>query len=872
MFPSLHRACPLALRAALGLGLAASALTSTRPTAAQTALVPPKLVKAPPVEWPGEPGAESVRIRLTIVVTVDGGVGDVEVAPDQDADLAAAAIDNVKLWRFEAATRDGQAVAAKIQVEVVFEAKAEEPAAAPVAPAEPEPAPAPETAEPQKSEATADDDETPAPAPAPPQEVRVSGRRAAPPPRSASDFVVDVGQLRDVPRRSSEQLLTLAPGFFLTNHGGEGHPSAIFLRGFDAAEGQDIEFSVDGVPINSPSNAHGHGYADTLFVIPELVQRLRVVEGPFDPRQGDFAVAGSAQYSLGLEHRGILAQAGYGSFDAKRALILWGPQGASERTFAGADFREGDGFGPNRAYRMARFQGQWEHRLSDTSRLLLGAAGYATRYDSAGVVRGDDFNARRIDDCAGDRDSQFYCYYDPNQGGAAQRWSMNARLEHLDSDHAYEQQLFFASYNMRLRENLTGFITDIAGGGEQRGDGVEQVYDTSTVGARGHYRQFYDWLQHRQEAEIGYLVRRDSGRTRQRRLRRSGGVPYRTDFENEIHITNVAGYIAGRFRPSRWFGFTGGVRIDSFVFAVEDLNQPELDRQGEREPTDSSEAFGFAIQPRVSADVTLVRAPKWLLSSVTSYGRGSRSSDAQALSDGEFAPFARVEAAETGLLFTYKQPRQLELTSRIVAFFTRVNRDLVFDETLGRNVLAGKSNRFGGLASSRVTAPAAGIDAQGSVTYAEAHLTPEGADFFDLTAGPRLPYIPRWVTRVDLSVRRPLELLGQRFEYRGALGMSHVAARPLPLEQFGRPFFVVDASAGLRWKPVELGFEVTNLLDRRNRSAEFNYPSNFSSPDAPASQLAAYHFAGAPPRQFMGTLTLYIDAPQAQHSLKESSL
>src|SRR5207244_12164439 len=80
--------------------------------------------------------------------------------------------------------------------------------------------------------------------------------------------------LRSCPTRRSSDLV------LLTNEGGEGHAEQVFLRGFDAREGQDVEFSVDGVPINESGNFHGNGYSDTHFIIPELVQSLRVLEGP----------------------------------------------------------------------------------------------------------------------------------------------------------------------------------------------------------------------------------------------------------------------------------------------------------------------------------------------------------------------------------------------------------------------------------------------------------------------------------------------------------------------------------------------------------------------------------------------------------------
>src|SRR5205807_880832 len=84
---------------------------------------------------------------------------------------------------------------------------------------------------------------------------------------------------------------------------GAGDAEQVFLRGFDAREGQDLEFTVDGVPINDAGNLHGNGYADTHFILPELVRSLRVTEGAYAPQQGNFAVAGSADYQLGLGRR-----------------------------------------------------------------------------------------------------------------------------------------------------------------------------------------------------------------------------------------------------------------------------------------------------------------------------------------------------------------------------------------------------------------------------------------------------------------------------------------------------------------------------------------------------------------------------------------
>jgi hypothetical protein len=741
------------------------------------------------------------------------------------------------------------------------------PAADPVTPAEPAPEvpadpspPAPDQAPPEGV--------APVPAAPPPaalpvlraDELTVTGstrRSAAVAPAAAGDFRLKLERLREVPRRSAEELLTLAPGLLITNYGGVGHASSVFLRGFDAGEGQDIEFMVGGVPVNEVSNPHGHGYADVNFVIPELVHELRVLEGPFDPRQGDFAVAGSVRYELGLDTRGLVAKVGYGRFATRRLVLLWGPEETSRNTYVGLDLTEGRGFGPNRAHASARAMAQHELALSGGARLALWATSYATRFDGAGVIRADDFAARRLP-CAPDRDAQFFCLHDRNQGGAVSRHGLGARLSRAEGRTETEHQAYLVFRNLRLRNNFTGFITDVrTDGGEQRGDGAEQTYEAVTVGARGAYRVRTAPPARpggpRADLELGYFFRYDAAESVQRRLRAAGGAPYRTDIDTRLRISNLGGYASGRVSPSRRLTVSGGLRLDTFVFAALDRNRPAMDRMGVRQTSEAAEAFGYALQPKVAADVLLVGT----LRAQVSAGVGTRSSDAQALSDGEFAPFARVRAFESGLLWT-RRVAAVALDARLIGFLTRVDRDLVFDETVGRNVLAGRSNRLGALAVLRATSDH--LDLLGSATYAEAYLPPTGASWHRLTAGPRLPYIPRWVFRGDAAYRRPLGAAGgRRVEGAAALGGTYVAGRPLPFEQLSPALVTVDGALRARWAAFELAVEGQNLFDRRNREVVLNYVSNFRGPGQPASLLPQQHFAAGPPRTYMLTLTAHWD-------------
>jgi hypothetical protein len=662
---------------------------------------------------------------------------------------------------------------------------------------------------------------------------------------AASDIDIEIGALRTVPRRTAQDYLTLAPGLVLANHAGVGHAPGVFMRGFDAGEGQDLEVTVDGVPINEPSNAHGHGYADTQFLIPEVIDRVRVLEGPFDPRQGDFAVAGSAGYELGVAERGIRAQLGYGRFDERRALLLWAPTDADRGTFAGVDLREGDGFGPNRAHSslsaLARYAGG-AGPLSYS--VLLGS--HALDFDSAGVLREDSYRARDLP-CAKDEDSQFFCVADPAQGGSASRQLVNGKLEWRRPDRSFQLHGYGMLRNLRLRENFTGALLD------PRGDGLDEGYSTATVGARAAYVLTPTFWNARQRLELGLDARHDTGETRSWRLRRDTAIPYSTVFDRELALTHVGVYLRGELNPFRYLSVLGGVRIDGFAFHTENQAAPSEDRVGPRLPEDARDAFGSAVSPRGSVVVHILPELDWTVSG----GLGLRSSDAEALSEGEDAPFARVLSLETGPTARRKLAGG-RLEARAFAFATRVEDDLLFDPKRGRNLPIGPSNRYGASASARAQF-GDWQDTLLSLTWTEAHQTSRSASIFELGGGPRLPFVPRWVARLDHATNGRVAIGKDVLQLGASAGVSWVGPQPLPLATESQARFQVDVSLRARFRFLELAVEIENLFDRRNPAAELNYASFFGEDGDPISMRSVRHFAAGVPRLWMFTLTAYLD-------------
>src|SRR6185503_11238980 len=157
---------------------------------------------------------------------------------------------------------------------------------------------------------------------------------------------------------------------------GEGFGNDVYLRGFNLEHGSGVEMRVGTVPINSPLHVQGEGYADANFIIPEVVRSVRVLEGPYDPRQGDAAIVGSASFDLGPAERGATVGLGYGSFDQMRLVGIAAPESADPDTFAAFSLRRTDGFGAHRAGQSGSVNAQYGVDLGAHDHLRLLATGY----------------------------------------------------------------------------------------------------------------------------------------------------------------------------------------------------------------------------------------------------------------------------------------------------------------------------------------------------------------------------------------------------------------------------------------------------------------------------------------------------------------
>jgi len=826
-------------------------------------LKPPTAIEHVDAVYPESAVAERKHATVTLIVTIDaaGHVTDVEVAESGGADLDEAASVAARKWVFAPATRDGKPVPSRIRIPFHFIPPKPEPkpetltATAPVSTNSINPPPvanvqAPPTSRARGAKTANDGDDT--------EDVRVTG----PLPSRASGpayFDVNVEKLSAVPRTNASYALTLAPGFLLTNEGGSGHAEQVFLRGFDAHEGQDLEFSVDGVPINDAGNYHGNGYADTHFIIPELIHSIRVLEGPYAPQQGDFAVAGSADYQLGLDTRGVTAQYSYGSFNTQRFLLLWGPNDASAGTFAGAEYYTTDGFGTNRQAKRGTAIGQYELPVGKKGVLRLNATAYATEYDSAGVVREDDYEAGRVG---------FYGAEDTTLvGNTATRASISATYQNRFQSVDVSQQLFVIDRTMRLLENWTGFLNDVQEPTQsphaQRGDQIDFHFDEVTIGGRGFARWHGDAFGFRQEFEAGYFARIDITSSTQYRNMAANGDPYLTDADLSSTLGDVGVYADGNLRPLKWIRLQGGVRADMFLFDVlnncavpssvgvdtpsnqyPEVDQPclsELEHGVYREPIQRSTTGAGAIMPRG----TLTLGPFNHFEFSASAGEGVRSVDPSYVAQGLATPFVNIQSEDFGVSYV-NGFGSTSISAKSNFFNTHSGQDLLFDPSEGRSTLASGSTRTGWSGSVR---------ARGSFFDINANATFVRATFDDTHL--LVPYVPDLVLRADAAVFHdlPWKIAHKPISATVGYGVSYVGRRPLPYSELSDIIFISDASVSLGWSVFTLRFSGQNLFDSKYKLGEYNYASDFHSQPQPTLTPERTFTAGAP-QMLMFTLAV----------------
>lgn len=805
-------------------------LLCSRPASAHEIEKPTPIFEQAPV-WPAGVRTErDVVVPMLLTVSAEGRVTEVEVEASLGADFDEAAIAAARQWTFVPAHSDGVPIAAKVRAVVRFRAE-------PAKEEKPDPKPnvtSPTVSiEPVRAVGHGEEEHN---------EVRVIGERVAPP-RSASETTRDQAVIQAAPHRTGGDLLQVIPGVFITQHSGQGKAYQVFYRGFDAVHGQDLEFWVGGAPVNELSNIHGQGYADLHFVMPEVVSRITVQPGNYNPEQGDFAVAGTIRYDLGYREPGITVKGTLGSFGERRVFLAYHRDGSAPGSFAAFEEQSTDGFGPARAAQRSSAIAQQVMPLGGGQLRLL-ATGYAGHFQSPGVVRLRDVESGAI---------SRYGTYGIDQGGFSSRYQVVTEYREVDEHTDLSIAPYAIQRGLELKQNYTGFLID-----ENNGDTTQLINESTTLGLTGRYRHAMHWLSAADAIEAGVSARSDWIAQSQRDIGVNTEKVLSTIVDAKIRATDIAGWVDLTLSPVTRLKLRAGLRVDELAFNVQD-NTPASETRAGADPNAFARslrpvspggqvrtAMGTHYGPRATVDYLLLRGTHAMLS----YGEGFRSPQARSLGNGERTPFTTVRSVEAGVRYVTGA-----INASLSAFRTTLNNDLVFDAATTRNEAVPASERLGG-ALEFVIKPAPWFISSGSGTYTRATFTQSDSQF---QSGDRLPYVPQLIIREDLAFMPTLgEYLSRPLTARIGTSFTGMFNRPQPYGQFGHDVFLVDALAEVRLKEVAVGIDIFNLFDARWYDSEFTFSANWNPGTAARLVPERYVTVGAP-RTILGTLSLLVD-------------
>lgn len=646
-------------------------------------------------------------------------------------------------------------------------------------------------------------------------EVTVEAER--PVAASSQQFIPDREYLLQ-PQGRPAQVLRLIPGFIAVEHsGGAGKADQYFLRGFDADHGTDVAFFSDGMPINLRSHAHGQGYTDLNFIIPETVEGLDVYKGAYLPDYGDFATAGAVDFrTREVVKEGVVQSAG-GQFNTQRHLLMFSPTTDRVRSLIAAEGYYTNGpFQQDNRYFRGNLLGKATMNPSARSELSVTGTFHKSQWNASGEIP-----LRAVQDGSLDR----FGAVDPSEGGRTMR--STGRLNyHYDTTSGGR---FFANayaqyYRFDLFTNFTFFQNDPV-----NGDGFQQADRRIIYGGDIGYKQTARWFDMDGAATVGVQTRVDHihARLGPQVLRK----PLGSTSDSDITEASYAPFLKLEVQPTPWMRLAGGVRSEVFTFDVRNRCQ-----------TCVTQASGTADSGLVLPKANLILGP-WLRTELfLNYGEGYHSNDARSSVTPAASPLARARSYEVGMRSRPWGPDAIELTATLWAL--DMKQELVFVGDEGTTEIRGASHRRGVEVGARghVWGP---VYFNGSITWTKA----------EFRNGDAIPLAPEVTAYGAVLLRWPEGLSSQ-------LQATYLGVRPLTEDRTIRAPSWIDVDLSERYQiPIKLAHGrleaflfVQNLLNTKWEQAVFAFESRLRNEAAGVTDI---HFVPGNPRMVMGGVAWY---------------
>jgi hypothetical protein len=634
------------------------------------------------------------------------------------------------------------------------------------------------------------------------------------PAESASSVHLDRETLARRARTQMSDVLRQVPGLMVSQHAGGGKSDQYFIRGFDADHGTDIAIFADGVPVNLTSHGHGQGYADTHWMIPELVDTVDVHKGPYSARYGDFYTAGALELRTidELPNTGTVYIAGSAPLSAgrvavdRRLVAMASPtMREGDRTLLAAEIGERDGAFVNpQDFQRSIATGKWQGDAG-TGRIELEANWYTARWNQSGQIPTDLVASGALDR---------FGAIDPSEGGRATRASLAAGYSQPAAAGTVRLAAFGVRNKLDLFSNFTLYARDV-----EHGDQIEQtddrwLYGGSATYERAIHRDGLDAL-----VTTGMQVRVDDVGTslwhtaQRRRLDRcfEGMNPCN---HHDSRVINAAAFAEANVIPVSWLHVFPGLRVDGFSWNVAD----------QMTSTGAETASRALVSPKLSAELH----PTEQINFFANSGGGFHSNDARtAVATKGQGALARAWGGEVGARVKPSAATRVAMD----VWYLHLSSEQVWSGDNGGTEASEPTHRFGlDLEASAELASWLAVD--GNVTWAKARFAANAGN------GGAVALAPRWMGSAGVTARRKASFASVRG--RGISDRPGSEDGALTAEGY----VIVDVVAGTQRGAWGLNLTVQNLLDSAWREAQFAEASRVAPTADVVEQM---HFTpGAP--------------------------
>ena len=653
--------------------------------------------------------------------------------------------------------------------------------------------------------------------------VIVSAPAEPPPPAAASEILVPAEALRARPAARTGELLEAAPGLIVSQHSGEGKANQYFLRGVNLDHGTDLAISVDGMPVNMRTHAHGQGYADIAFVIPELLGGLHVRKGPYFADLGDFSAAGALRLDLVDALERPFVQATAGSFGHWRGLAAGSrPLGAG--TLLGALEVAGQDGPWRRPEELRRVNGvlRWSQG-TPADGLAVTAMAYAGHWHAT-----DQIPERAVAQGLIGR----FGTLDPTDGGRAQRYSLSARWSRTGDWGTTRVTGYVIRSALDLYNNFTYRLDE-----PERGDQFQQRDRRWVAGFDAQQAVPHTLLGWPAETRFGLQARHDD--IRLGLFRTEARDRFATVREDAVRQSSAGLWADTTVHWTPWLRGSLGLRGDIM---------------GGRVRSDLAANSGAAEEAILSPKAGLVLGPFAGTELFLNAGTGFHSNDLRGatisvdptdrLTTLSRVPLlVRAKGAEAGL-----RTRGLAegLESSLSVFVLTLASELVFVGDAGTTEATRASRRIGVEWTNRwQPLPWMALDLDLAATRAR-YAEQDGT-------GRRIPGAPNLVAAAGLV----LDQGGPEGGWFGAARLRLFGPRPLVEDDSlrSRTTALVNARAGYRFaNGVRVQLDAFNLLNAKASQIDYAYASRLAG--EPAAGVTDRHFHPVEPLALRVTVTV----------------